>query len=91
MHKIDKKFHLGPEFDLLINKKWITISELLHEHSWVNWSLLPEGTTASPMLMSSIGWTRSSLGVGEVEAANFFPVEPGRRGLREAFFAVARS
>jgi hypothetical protein len=30
MHKIiDKKFYLGPEFGLLINKRWITISELL--------------------------------------------------------------
>jgi hypothetical protein len=46
--------------------------------SWVNWGLLLEGTAASPMLMSSIGWTRSSLGVGDVEAANFFRVEPGR-------------
>jgi hypothetical protein len=61
------------------------------EHSWVNWGLLPEGTAASPMLMSSIGWTRSSLGVDDVEAANFFPVEPGRWGSREAFFAAARS
>jgi hypothetical protein len=31
MHKIiDKKFYLGSEFGLLINKKWVTISELLH-------------------------------------------------------------
>jgi hypothetical protein len=49
---------------------------LVAEHSWVNCGLLPEGTAASPMLMSSIGWTRSSLGVGDAEAANFFPVEP---------------
>jgi hypothetical protein len=34
MHKIrDKKFYLGPEFGLLINKRWITISELLHASS----------------------------------------------------------
>jgi hypothetical protein len=34
MHKItDKKFYLGPEFGPLINKRWITISELLQ------WSL----------------------------------------------------
>jgi hypothetical protein len=25
------------------------------ERSWVNWGLLPEGTAASPMLMSSLG------------------------------------
>jgi hypothetical protein len=31
MHEIiDKKFYLGPKFGTLINKKWITISELLH-------------------------------------------------------------
>jgi hypothetical protein len=64
---------------------------LVAERSWINWGLLPEGTAASPMLMSSIGWTRSSLGVGDAEAANFFPVEPRGRGSREAFFAVARS
>jgi hypothetical protein len=61
------------------------------ERSWVNWGLLPEGTAASPMLMSSIGWTRSSLRVVNVEAANFFPAEPGKWGSREAFFAAARS
>jgi hypothetical protein len=61
------------------------------ERSWVNWGLLPEGTAASPMLTSSIGWTSPSLGVGGAEAVNFFPVEPGRRGSREAFFTVARS
>jgi hypothetical protein len=61
------------------------------ERSWVNWGLLPEGTAASPMLMSNIGWTRSFLGVGNAEAANFFSVEPSRRGSREAFFAAARS
>jgi hypothetical protein len=64
---------------------------LVAEHSWMNWSLLPEGTVASPMLMSSIGWSRSSLGVGDAEAVNFFPVEPCRWGSREAFFAAARS
>jgi hypothetical protein len=37
------------------------------------------------MLMSSIGWTRSSLGAVDVGAANFFPDKPGRRGSREAF------
>jgi hypothetical protein len=31
MHAIiNKKFYLGPKFGTLINKKWITISELLH-------------------------------------------------------------
>jgi hypothetical protein len=31
MHKIrDKKFYLGPKFGTLFNKRWITISELLH-------------------------------------------------------------
>jgi hypothetical protein len=31
MHSIiDKKFYLGPESGTLFNKKWITISELLH-------------------------------------------------------------
>jgi hypothetical protein len=64
---------------------------LVAERSWVNWGLLPEGTVASPMLMSSIGWTRSSLGVGDAEAANFFPIEPSGWGSREAFFAAARS
>jgi hypothetical protein len=29
------------------------------------------------MLMSSIGGTRSSPGVGDAEAANFFPVDEG--------------
>jgi hypothetical protein len=43
------------------------------------------------MLMSNIGWTKSSLGVGDAEAANFLPVEPGGWGSREAFFAEARS
>jgi hypothetical protein len=35
----------------------------------VNCGLLPEGITASPMLMTSIGWTRSSLALadGDVE------------------------
>jgi hypothetical protein len=46
------------------------------ERSWVNWGLLPEGTTASPMLMSSIRWTRSSLGTVDVDVANFFPDKP---------------
>jgi hypothetical protein len=33
MHEIiDKKFYLGPKFGTLINKKWITISELLQRH-----------------------------------------------------------
>jgi hypothetical protein len=32
MHEIiDKKFYLGPKFGTLINKKWITISELLQK------------------------------------------------------------
>jgi hypothetical protein len=32
MHAIiDKKFYLGPKFGILINKKWITISELLQK------------------------------------------------------------
>jgi hypothetical protein len=43
------------------------------------------------MLMPSIRWARSSLGVGDAEAANFFPVEPGMWGSREAFFAAACS
>jgi hypothetical protein len=43
------------------------------------------------MLMSSIGWTRSSLGAVDVDAANFFPDKPGVRGSREAFLAAARS
>jgi hypothetical protein len=31
MHEImNKKFYLGPKFGTLFNKKWITISELLH-------------------------------------------------------------
>jgi hypothetical protein len=31
MHEImDNKFYLGPKFGTLFNKKWITISELLH-------------------------------------------------------------
>jgi hypothetical protein len=31
MHEIiDKKFYLGPIFGSLFDKKWITISELLH-------------------------------------------------------------
>jgi hypothetical protein len=35
MHEIiDKKFYLGPEFGILINKKWITISELLQVRGW---------------------------------------------------------
>jgi hypothetical protein len=34
MHEIiDKKFYLGPKFGTLINKKWITISELLQSCS----------------------------------------------------------
>jgi hypothetical protein len=34
MHEIiDKKFYLGPKFGILINKKWITIYELLHRVS----------------------------------------------------------
>jgi hypothetical protein len=32
MHEIiDQKFYLGPKFGTLINKKWITISELLQQ------------------------------------------------------------
>jgi hypothetical protein len=46
------------------------------ERSWVNWGLLPEGIAASPMLMSSIGWTRSSLGAVDADAVNFFPDKP---------------
>jgi hypothetical protein len=31
MHEImNRKFYLGPKFGTLFNKKWITISELLH-------------------------------------------------------------
>jgi hypothetical protein len=37
----------------------------------VNFSLLPKGITASPMLMSSIGWTGSSPGaVDTIERAS---------------------
>jgi hypothetical protein len=38
MHEIiDKKFYLGPKFGTLINKKWITISELLQvRHSYLS-------------------------------------------------------
>jgi hypothetical protein len=43
------------------------------------------------MLMSSIGWSRPSLDVVDVMAANFFPDKPSRRGSREAFLATARS
>jgi hypothetical protein len=43
------------------------------------------------MLMSSMGWIKSSLGVGDAEAVNFFLVEPSGWGSREAFFAAARS
>jgi hypothetical protein len=33
MHKIiDKKFYLGPKIGTLLNKRWITISELLQLH-----------------------------------------------------------
>jgi hypothetical protein len=42
------------------------------------------------MLMSSIGWTRSSLGIVIVDAEGFFPDKPGIMGLREAFFAADR-
>jgi hypothetical protein len=38
------------------------------ERSWVNYGLLPEGITASPMLMTSIGWTRSSLALADGDA-----------------------
>jgi hypothetical protein len=43
---IDKKFYLGPKFGTLFNKKWITISELLHprghlHHQVVWWPLAP--------------------------------------------------
>jgi hypothetical protein len=42
MHKIiDKKFYLSPEFGLLINKRWITISELL-QSSPLKKNLVPE-------------------------------------------------
>jgi hypothetical protein len=42
MHKIiDKKFYLGPEFGLLINKKWVTISEVL-QSSPLKKNLVPE-------------------------------------------------
>jgi hypothetical protein len=38
MHEIiDKKFYLGPKFDTLFNKKWITISELLQFHKKGIW------------------------------------------------------
>jgi hypothetical protein len=43
MHKImSKKFYLGPKFGTLFNKKWITISELLHA--------LPVGGAPTPPL-----------------------------------------
>jgi hypothetical protein len=61
------------------------------ERSWVNWGLLPKGTAASRMLMSSIGWTRSSLSAVDVEAAKFLLDKLGIRGSREAFLAAARS
>jgi hypothetical protein len=36
MHKImNKKFYLSPKFGTLFNKSWITISELLHLASWI--------------------------------------------------------
>jgi hypothetical protein len=61
------------------------------ERSWVNHGLLPEGTAASPMLMSSIGWTKSSLGTVDADVEGFFPDKPGIRGSSEAFLAAARS
>jgi hypothetical protein len=42
MHEIlDQKFYLGPKFGTLINKKWITISELL-QSSPLKKNLVPE-------------------------------------------------
>jgi hypothetical protein len=36
MHEIiDKKFYLGSKFGTLINKKWITISELLQDRRFI--------------------------------------------------------
>jgi hypothetical protein len=39
MHEImNKKFYLGPKFGNLINKKWVTISELLQLSApWVEY------------------------------------------------------
>jgi hypothetical protein len=37
------------------------------KRSWVNCGLLCEGIVASPMLMTSIGWTRSSLALAEMQ------------------------
>jgi hypothetical protein len=37
MHEImSTKFYLGPKFGTLFNKKWITISELLHRRTLHN-------------------------------------------------------
>jgi hypothetical protein len=42
MHAIiDKKFYLGPKFGTLINRKWITNSELL-QSSPLKKNLVPE-------------------------------------------------
>jgi hypothetical protein len=48
MHKIiDKKFYLGTEFGLLINKRWITISELLHRAMAAPAATLPVPASAT--------------------------------------------
>jgi hypothetical protein len=36
-----KKFYLGPKFGTLVNKKWITISELLQEDNHLATSMDP--------------------------------------------------
>jgi hypothetical protein len=47
MHAIiDKKFYLGPEYGTLINKKWITISELLQSWTFVELILVTYYTSS---------------------------------------------
>jgi hypothetical protein len=56
------------------------------ERSWVNCGLLPESVAASLILMSSIGWTRSSLAWVDGDAEGPFSDEPGENGWSAAFY-----
>jgi hypothetical protein len=59
---------------------------LVAERSSVNCGLLPEGVAASLILMSSIGWTRSSLAWVDGDAEGPFSDEPGENGWSAAFY-----
>jgi hypothetical protein len=80
MHEImGKKFYLGPKFGTLFNKKWITISELLHLLT----SCHSASSLFSAVFLFQKSYTGNILGIGrnQSQSSRYFTELPeNRRG-----------